>query len=174
MRMDAGNWAAIITSLIALFGAWASSRNARKAAEKNVVVTTSGEVEKARLAAETAAYERARKMDVETIERQDKEIAEVREQYNKVLEHNHHLNEDVKRVDKENRAVLEQNERVMSQNRELIAEVGRLRQEVRRLSERQTRYDRGMSPNDESPIRVRAEDVLTDPMMREVQSDYGD
>jgi chromosome segregation ATPase len=180
--MDASNLAALITSALALFGVWVTSRNARKAAERNVVVTTSGEVEKARLAAETAAYERARKMDVETIERRDKEIKEIREQYEQVRSDNLHLNEDVKRVDRENREVLEKSDQVMEQNRELIAqnreladEVRRLRTEVRRLTERQTRYDRGLSPNDETPIRVRATDVATDPMMPRIEDeDYGE
>lgn len=172
--LDAGDWAAIICSLTALFGVVMSSRNARKAAEKNTTVVSATELEKARLAAETAAYERARKMDVETITRQDKELGELREQAK-------HLNEDVKRVDADNQDLHRQNERLIAQNRELIAEVRAYRSEVSRLRQRLTRSERGMDPNDETPIVERKDDVLvldseridTDPYMLEVQ-DYGE
>lgn len=179
--MDAGDWAAIICSLAALLGVVVTSRNARKAQEKNTTVVSATELEKSRLAAETAAYERARRMDVETIERQDREIAELREQVG-------HLNTDVKATNAHNEELIrksehleDQNERILAQNREVIEEARQLRQEVARLRQRLTRAERGMDPNSESPIRERADDVRpfthsvlpdTDPMMREV--DYAD
>lgn len=179
--MDAGDWAAIICSLAALLGVVVTSRNARKAQEKNTTVVSATELEKARLAAETAAYERARKMDVETITRQDKEIAELREQ----LEH---LNADVKSVNRHNEELTAKNERlerhneeILQQNREVLVEARTLRQEVARLRQRLTRAERGMDPNGEAPIQERAGDGYplsdpvhtdTDPMMREV--DYAD
>lgn len=179
--LDPGDWAAIITSLVALFGVTMSSRNARKAAEKNTTVVSATELEKARLSAETAAYERARRMDVETIERQDAELAELREQVQ-------HLNADVKAVNKHNQELVAKNERlerhneeILQQNREVLAEARTLRQEVARLRQRLTRAERGMDPNGEFPIRERADDIRplsdpvhteTDPMMRE--ADYAD
>jgi hypothetical protein len=64
---SAASWAAIVVALISALGAWAAQRSARSA-------TTVSEKTKA----ETEAYIRARKMDVETIERQDKELDELR------------------------------------------------------------------------------------------------
>lgn len=179
--MDAGDWATIICSLAALLGAVVTSRNSRKAQERNTTVVSATELEKARIAAETAAYERARKMDVETIERQDKEIDDLREKVE-------HLNRDVKIVNEHNEELVEKNERlerrneeILQQNREVLTEARQLRQEVARLRLRLTRSERGMDPNDETPIQERAEDSYplsdpvhteTDPMMREV--DYAD
>lgn len=124
--MNAGNWAAIITSAFALFGVWASSRNARKAAEKNAVVVSTTELEKTRATAETEAYIRARKMDIETIERQKQELILLREQNDKlavVKEQNEHLNNDVKRVAEDNEDLHEQNKALRAEVRELKKKV---------------------------------------------------
>jgi septal ring factor EnvC (AmiA/AmiB activator) len=127
-RMDAGNIAAIITSLFALFGVWASSRNARKATEKNAVVVSTTELEKSRFDASKDAYERARKMDIETIERQDSEIAEIRDQ-------NHRLNDDMKILHADNTHLLADNEQLRIVNE-------RLRRENQELFERLERLER--------------------------------
>lgn len=63
---QATSWAAIIVAIISALGAWAAQRSARSAS-----------VVSEKTKAETEAYGRARKMDVETIERQDKEINEL-------------------------------------------------------------------------------------------------
>lgn len=63
---------AIIVALIAAFGAWAAQRSASKTSKFNT--TFSG-----RLDAERGAYERARAFDIETIERQEAEIRELRD-----------------------------------------------------------------------------------------------
>jgi FtsZ-binding cell division protein ZapB len=72
--MGASNWASIIVAAIALFSAMAAGRAASNASKYS-----------ARTQAETEAYNRARKMDIETIERQDKEIEEIREE-NKAMQ----------------------------------------------------------------------------------------
>jgi peptidoglycan hydrolase CwlO-like protein len=72
--MGASNWASIIVAAIALFSAIAAGRAAAGASKYS-----------AKAQAETEAYNRARKMDIETIERQDKEIGEIREE-NKAMQ----------------------------------------------------------------------------------------
>lgn len=67
--MDQFNWAGVAIALIGLVSAWLAGRAAQKAARYS-----------ARTEAETEAYTRARKMDVETIERQDEEIKELRQE----------------------------------------------------------------------------------------------
>lgn len=135
--MNAGNWAAIITSLIAVAGAWAASRNARQAAEKNAVVVSTTDLEKARMAAETEAYNRARKMDIETIERQEKELILLREQNGRlgvVQIQNEHLNDDVKRVAADNEELHKQNEKLRHEVRTLEAKVSRLEGRANRIA----------------------------------------
>lgn len=65
--MGAADIAAILVALIAALGAWAAQRSAAKASKVNTVVSS-------RLEAERQAYERARAFDVQTINRQNKEI----------------------------------------------------------------------------------------------------
>ena len=68
MNLDPTSLAAVIVAIVGALGAWAAARSARSASLIS---------EKTK--AEQEAYARARKMDVETIERQDKEIAELRD-----------------------------------------------------------------------------------------------
>lgn len=58
---------------IAAGGAWAAQRSAARASMVNTSVTS-------RLEAEKEAYERARAFDIQTIERQQQEIHDLREQ----------------------------------------------------------------------------------------------
>ena len=58
---------AILIALIAALGTWASHKSSAKASTIN-----------AKAAAEVEAYNRARKMDLETIQRQDAEIDDIR------------------------------------------------------------------------------------------------
>jgi len=124
--LDGAQWATIIVSLIVAASGWATSRNAARAARNNVVVTSGTEIEKARLAAETEAYNRARKMDIETIERQKTELKELREQNEKIIAQNEHLNEDVKRVAKDNEELHREMSGLKDENRELRVKVARL------------------------------------------------
>ena len=63
----------IIVAVVAALGAWASQRAAAKATTFNTAVTT-------RLDAEKEAYERARAFDIETINRQEKELESLRKE----------------------------------------------------------------------------------------------
>lgn len=65
--MDPVNIASVLVALIAALAAYASQRAAAKASTTN-----------SRTDMEREAYERARKFDTDTIERQDAEIAELR------------------------------------------------------------------------------------------------
>ena len=74
--MKSSDWAVIIVALISVVSASLAGRSAKKAAK----YTSDASVDNSRIMAETEAYNRARKMDIETIERQDREIDEIREQ----------------------------------------------------------------------------------------------
>lgn len=85
--MDAQGWATIGVALIALVSAVLSGRSAANASKYS-----------SRTQAETEAYNRARKMDVETIERQDKELTELDEKYKFLRLDNERLHEDNDRL----------------------------------------------------------------------------
>jgi len=166
----------VITSLVA----WLSQRASNKASITNVATSSRVEMEK-------EAYERARKLDTETIERQDEELKDLEEKYEKlqlrfdnVYEANQTLNDDMARIThdnyqlhRENTRILELNEQILAENRRLretgerlIENNRRLQAEVGSLRDRVTRMQRGMDPNSTEPIRHRGTD--TDPMMPEV------
>lgn len=71
MSVDPLNIGAILIALFSLLGSWATQRSSAKAALQNT-----------RAAAEVEAYARAVKMDSETIQRQDAEILELRNERN--------------------------------------------------------------------------------------------
>jgi TolA-binding protein len=73
MSMDAVNVASVIVAAIAALSAYASQRNASRASTINTQATSRVDMEK-------EAYERARQFDTDTIERQDKEIQELRQE----------------------------------------------------------------------------------------------
>jgi len=114
--MDWGNWVTILVAIIAALSAYASQRAAAKASNLNTTTTSRVDMEK-------EAYDRARKFDIETIERQDAEIAELR-QDNKSL----HEKVDVARA--EARAARQE-------AREAHAEADELRRELRDLRRQQ-------------------------------------
>jgi len=64
--------ASLGAAAIAAAGSWLARRSAGKATISSTTITS-------RLDMEKEAYERARKLDTETIERQDQEIQELRE-----------------------------------------------------------------------------------------------
>lgn len=144
---------------IALIGAITSIAAGRAAARASM--------SNARTDAEKEAYSRARNMDVATIERQDREIAELQEQ-NRLLrtenetllavkDQNYHLNADVKRVDKENR-------RLDVENKSLRREVDELRKQLSELL-------LGRPIHVPSQRVTSDSGVATDPMIPEVRHD---
>lgn len=89
--MDATSAASIIVAIIAAAAAIASQRSAAKAAKVNsetqlATVKMTNEAEAAK-----GGYERARKFDVETIERQDAEILELRKEVENLRKENRAL-----------------------------------------------------------------------------------
>lgn len=87
MQLDGANWATIIVAIVAFISAIFSGRAASNASKYSTRTT-----------AETEAYNRARKMDVETIERQDKEIEELQQKVKELKVSEQRLNEDNDRL----------------------------------------------------------------------------
>lgn len=85
--MDGGNWAAIIVAVLALLSAGYTARQASKASTTSV-----------RTQAETEAYSRARKMDTETIEKQEKKIERLEARVEHLEEQNDMLEQDNDRL----------------------------------------------------------------------------
>jgi TolA-binding protein len=85
--VDGGNWAAIIVAVLALLSAGYTARQASKASTTSV-----------RTQAETEAYERARKMDTETIGKQEKKIEKLEVRVQQLEEKNETLEEDNDRL----------------------------------------------------------------------------
>lgn len=91
--MRGSDWAVVAVAVIGLIGAWFSARSARAAAEYSAKASVANQ----KAEAETEAYNRARKMDVETIQRQDAEIAELVEENRELkielskIRYEHHL-----------------------------------------------------------------------------------
>jgi peptidoglycan hydrolase CwlO-like protein len=104
--MNASNWASIIVAAIALFSAIAAGRAAAGASKYS-----------ARAQAETEAYNRARKMDIETIERQDKEIDEIRKE-------SKNLRDKVKDLKTDNERLHEDNDRLRRRISRLEQQLG--------------------------------------------------
>lgn len=137
--------ASILVSLIAALAGYASQRASAKAQTKTAATSSRTELEK-------EAYERARAFDMETIKRQDGELAELRQ-------HVKDLNADVKRVVSENDVLHDENRQVLEDN-------NRLRTEVKALRMRFTRIERKY-PTEDVPIQERYTD--TNPsLMREL------
>lgn len=121
--------ASILVSIIAGVSGWLAARQSSKAAVTNN--QTSGRVEM-----EKEAYERARKLDTETIDRQDKELKELQDKYDKLkeqadsaYEQNQRLTNDVARMTHDNYQVHRENTRVIEINEQLLAENARLRKQ---------------------------------------------
>jgi len=89
--VDQISWSGIIVAFIGVVSAWLSARAARNAAKYSADASTANEKAKA----ETDAYQRARKMDIETIERQDQEIRELIEEVASLREENRTLRQRV-------------------------------------------------------------------------------
>lgn len=160
--------ASIIISAITGIFAWLAARQSSKAAVTNSV--TSGRVEM-----EKEAYERARKLDTETINRQDGELKELEEKYEKlqdkydaVYEQNQQLNNDVSRMTHDNYQLHRENTRVLEMNEQHIAENQRLRRQgellMRELNDLRRRV------LDTFPQQQGQQGLNTDPMMEVIQT----
>lgn len=111
--MDQINWAGIIVAAIGVIAALLSGRSASKAAKYNADVSLAT----AKVEAETAAYKRAREMDVETIERQKKDIQDIRA-------NNEDLRSKIRRLLAENNSLNEQNESLRQRVTSLERQIG--------------------------------------------------
>lgn len=99
--MKGSDWAAIVVAFISILSAVLAGRSARTASKYN----SDASITNSRTLAETEAYNRARKMDIETIERQDKEIDEIREQNRRLREKVRELQSDNENLHEENRVL---------------------------------------------------------------------
>lgn len=121
--MTGSDWAVIVVAVISLVGALLSARSARGAAKYNAEASHAS----ARAEAETEAYNRARKMDVETIHRQDEEIKEL-------IADNKKLRDDLKTLKADH-------DKLWGRYREQHEELQTLRRHVARLSEESEKDD---------------------------------
>lgn len=117
----------IVLSLIATLVGWLTNRASNKASVTNVTTSSRVEMEK-------EAYERARKMDTQTIERQDSELLELEGKFDKLKlrldaseEKNEILTSDLARMTLDNYQVHRESNRVLEMNEQLLAENARLR-----------------------------------------------
>jgi hypothetical protein len=97
--MSSADWALIIVGLISVVSAALAGRSARKAAKYD----SDASITNSKTLAETEAYNRARQMDIETIERQDKEIDSIRDENRKLRLKVRELQEDNETIHEENR-----------------------------------------------------------------------
>jgi peptidoglycan hydrolase CwlO-like protein len=148
----------ILISLITAVTGFLAARASSKASQTNVATSSRVEMEK-------EAYERARKMDTETIKRQDEELDQ--------------LFEKQKRFEEKLELLTSENERLHGENRIVLEDNTRLRNDITKLRQRIVRMERGLHPDDTGRIRERESDtnpllpgrgmgVATDPMMREI------
>lgn len=121
MGVDPGTIIAAVISLIAAGSAYASQRASSKASTLNTQTTSRVDMEK-------DAYNRALVYDTDTIDRQDKEIKEVRDE-------NRIVTESVKVLGKENERLREENISLRASNTALTAQVSSLMQRVEHLEE---------------------------------------
>jgi TolA-binding protein len=139
--------ASIAVSLVAALGAWLSARESRKASTTNA--TASGRVEM-----EKEAYERARALDVATIERQAKRLKELEEEADET-------EIELRQLHTANANLEDRSDRLAYENRQL-------RQVVNELQIRVTKVQRGMDPESADRIRIRETD--TNPILPEANN----
>jgi predicted RNase H-like nuclease (RuvC/YqgF family) len=85
-----------VVALIGIISAWLSGRSARKAAQASADASMAN----ARTQAETDAYNRARKMDIETISRQENEIKKLSDKIQFLEAENALLKERISNLEK--------------------------------------------------------------------------
>lgn len=91
--MEPVSWAVLIVAAISAFGSWATARASGKATITNAEVTARVEMEK-------EAYGRARAFDISTIERQDQEILELREENKEIRTENQELRRQIQLLER--------------------------------------------------------------------------
>lgn len=139
--MDKGNLITLIIALSSTLGLYLTNRASAKASMTNTSVTARVELEK-------EAYDRARKYDTDTIERQDAEIEELRRELHEVKEQCELQIRDLKTAH--------------------AIEVGMLRTRIARI-------ERGLPPDSEEEIREREERAKAEfPPERRTRTQYGD
>lgn len=99
--MKGSDIAIIVVALISIIGAWLSGRSAKAAAK----YTSDADVSSQRVIAETEAYNRARAMDTETIAIQNKKIADLREENERIIR-------AIRQLREENQILHEDNDRL--------------------------------------------------------------
>lgn len=117
--MDQISWAGVVVALIGVISAWLSGRSARAAAKYNADASMASN----KAQAETEAYQRARNMDLKTIQRQDEEIEEIRINSEK-------LREKVRTLIQDNERLRTDNQRLHDDNDALRRRVSRLEQQL--------------------------------------------
>jgi len=96
--MDSSDWATVIVASISVASAALSGRAAKIASK----YTSTASVINSKTQAETEAYNRARKMDIETIQRQDEELKELQEKYAALEVKYNELKVDSERMNEDN------------------------------------------------------------------------
>lgn len=89
--MDQFNWGSVVIAAIGIISAWLAGRQARKAAQSSADASMAN----VRAQAETEAYNRARAMDIQTIQRQDEDILDLVEQIKELKADNKSLRKRV-------------------------------------------------------------------------------
>ena len=89
--MEPGNWAAIFIATVAAIGSWLSHKASSHASIRNSDNESRVEMEK-------EAYERARKLDTETITRQDDEMSELRTENLQLRKDNEALHAEIREL----------------------------------------------------------------------------
>jgi TolA-binding protein len=147
MLMEKLGIASVIISAITALGVWLSARESRKATTTNTTASSRTEMEK-------EAYERARALDVATIERQAQRLRELEEEADET-------EMELKQLHTANANLEDRSDRLSSENRQL-------RESLYELQVRVTRVQRGMDPESTEKIRMRETD--TNPMQPEVRN----
>ena len=113
--MDASNWSVIAVALISLASAWLAYRSAKSASK----YTSEASIMNSKTLAETEAYNRARKLDTETIDRQKQDILEIRA-------NNEDLRVKVRELKVDNENLHEDNDRLRRRIARLEQQIGEL------------------------------------------------
>lgn len=110
--LDPASLAAVIIAVIGVFSSLAANRSSSKTSQ--IVTETSG-----RLEAEREAYQRARSMDVQTIERQEEELESLRQREMALHMHNIELRERQDKIMEENSELRNALSEIKSENERL-------------------------------------------------------
>lgn len=96
--MASSDWVAVAVGSVSAVSAWLAGRSAKKASEFNTKTT-----------AETEAYNRARQMDIETLDRQKRDLTEIRENNKEIREKLREMKLENDKLKEDNRVLHEEN-----------------------------------------------------------------